>query len=180
MALRPGTMPLHFKGYILIPFALFLTLNLAEIRDMFMPAAVERVSRSVMLVKRDINTRVDGVRPESVLREALKETSTCYYNYLASSFTLRAIIRPGEVIMTRKPEVVALITESYALRFPFTAKTEEFKKFIDDRGVDYILLDGCYDETRRFLIPFVEENSDMFSVWMYEGKNTGILKVEGK
>jgi hypothetical protein len=54
------------------------------------------------------------------------------------------------------------------------------KKFIDDREVDYILLDGCYDETREFLIPFVEENSDMFSVWMYEGKNTGILKLAGE
>jgi hypothetical protein len=89
MALRPGTMPLRFKGLIVIPFALFLALNIVEIREMFTPGtAAERVSRSVTLVNRDIFLRVDEMRPEAVLRETFKETSPCYYNYLVSAFTL--------------------------------------------------------------------------------------------
>jgi hypothetical protein len=170
--------PMHMRGYMLIPFALFLVLNVFEIRDMFRPGKVsEKLSGSVSLLKRDLSSRYDEVRPETVLKGVFLKTRPCYYDYMLNAHILKELSRPGDLILTRKPELVALITGSYAMKFPYTDDGKVLMKFIDDKGVDYILLDGCFDETRKFLIPFVEKYSDRFSVWVHEDKNTGILKL---
>jgi 4-amino-4-deoxy-L-arabinose transferase-like glycosyltransferase len=176
---RPG--PLVERGHFIIPFALFLALNIAEIGEKFMPQeAARKVSRSVGLVKSDLFTRVEEVEQNAVLREYLLKTSPCYYSYIATAFFLRDVTRPGDVIMTRKPEITALITGRYAIKFPYTTDESVMFNLIEGQGVDFVLLDGCYDETREYLIPFVERHDEKFLVWMSEGRHTGILKLKGK
>jgi hypothetical protein len=177
--LRPGHVPV--TGYILIPFVLFLALNIAEERDMFMPGtAVKRISRSVNLLKTDFFLSADEVRPETVLGGDFKETSPCYHDYLRSAYLLKELSGPGDVILTRKPELTALLTGRYALKFPFTDNTKALMRFIEGNGVDHILLDGCYFETRQYLVPFVNEYSERFKMWTADGRDTGILSYMGR
>ncbi len=180
--LSKGLRPDGLKGpYILIPFLLFLFLNVAEIRGMLIPAkAAERVAHSAVLLKRDLFVPAEGLRPDAVLRGAFKETRPCYYDYMLSAHMLKRLSAPEDVIMTRKPELTSLITGSYAVKFPFTEDRKSILRFVEKNGVDFVLIDGCFMETRKYLLPFVNENRENFKAFRADGKDTGILSYGGR
>jgi hypothetical protein len=103
--LRKGLRPDGLKGpYILIPFVLFLFLNISEIRGMLIPAkAAQRMAHSAVLLKRDLFVPVEGLSPDAILRGGFKETRPCYYDYMLSAYMLKRLLAPEDVIMTRKP-----------------------------------------------------------------------------
>jgi hypothetical protein len=82
--------------------------------------------------------------------------------------------------MTRKPELTSLITGSYAVKFPFTEDREVILRFVEKNGVDFVLIDGCFIETRKYLLPFVNENRENFKAYRADGKDTGILSYGGR
>jgi hypothetical protein len=165
------------KRSILIPCGIILILNCMEngrmVRSPFIPG---NVRTSMNLLSTNLFKRVERVELDVVTTEYFRKEVSCYHQYLESASLLGEISDPGEVIMTRKPEVVSLITERYAVNFPYSADREAMMKFMEDNGVNYILLDGCYEETGKYLIPFLQENTDRFSVWMHDDGYTGILK----
>jgi hypothetical protein len=142
------------------------------------------VAHSAVLLKRDLFVSVEGLReglrPDAVLRGAFKETRPCYYDYMLSAHMLKRLSAPEDVIMTRKPELTSLITGSYAVKFPFTEDRKSILRFVEENGVDFVLIDGCFMETRRYLLPFVNENRENFKAYRADGKDTGILSYGGR
>jgi hypothetical protein len=166
------------KKLFFIPCFFFLMINIVEIRAMVWPPSVPgKVHRSMGLLSANLFKRVERVELDVMTNEYFKTEVPCYHQYLHAAHTIGEISGPGEVIMARKPGVAALVSGRHALRFPYTRDKAMMLKFIEDNGVVYILLDGCYEETENYLVPFLEENTDRFSVWMHED-NTGILKLK--
>ena len=89
---------------------------------------------------------------------------------------MRSEMAHGEVIAARKPEVVALITGGHAVKFPFTNDHSAMDRFVEEGGVDYLLLDSCYPESKEFLTPYVASRPERFKPLLDDKKGTAIFK----
>lgn len=166
-----------FRPAMLIPLSLLLAMNIAEIKKMVLPsAAIERLEFVMNEFSENIARRVDYLTPEALVAD-FAEKSPCYRQYMMTAYYLRAGMNGNEVIMTRKPEIVSLITGGYAVRFPFTQKADEMLRFMEEKKVAYVLVDGCYHEAGLYLRPFMDARPEMFKVLTEDTKGTLLAEV---
>lgn len=158
---------------------IFLVFNTVEVRDMFKPSFIAKRYGAVSgLIARDFGRKIERIEPAAFgAGTSNEEYGECYRRYTDTAFEMRDVLNPDDIVMTRKPEVVSLITGGYALRFPFTKDKERTGAFIAEKGVDYILLDTCNPEGREYLVPYIIENSSKFSVLSSGPAGAELLKV---
>ncbi len=158
----------------------FLVINIVEVRDMLLPSFVAKRFEAVSgLIARDFGRKIERIEPAAFeSSSSYEEYGECYQRYTATAFEMRDVLNPDDIVMTRKPEVVSLITGGYALRFPFTKDKEKTGAFIAEKGVDYILLDTCNPEGREYLVPYIIENSSKFTVLSAGPAGAELLKVK--
>jgi hypothetical protein len=144
-------------------FIVLLALNAASIKTMFWPPFfLERVSSLARRVPEYLSGGFDPVTPESMATAHFKGGMPCYERYLLDSFRLRDVLGPGDVVMARKPEVTAIITGGKTVRYPYTADADGMRGFMDHMGVTYVLADGCFMETEKYLKPFMAADRSSF------------------
>jgi hypothetical protein len=137
-----------------------------------------KTESSFAIIGENFFKRADSVELESVNVPIFRNYVPCYDYYLKGAEMLTFASGPKDVIMTRKPEVVSLISGRYAMRFPYTPKEELIFEFIKNYGVTHILLDNCYAETKNYIFPIAEKHKDKFTVWVApDGTHSGILKL---
>lgn len=171
----------RLKIYALLPCLLFPAVNLVEIRELFLPtAAVKRLSGGLGLLRDGLVKKAEAVSPEDVAYGHFLKTKPCYAGYIAGAFYLKGILRKDDVVLARKPDMVSLVTGGYAVRFPYTADDGAMEKFIEENGVTFILVDACYEETRRFLAPFISKRRDRFHTLSDDANGTALLRYTGK
>jgi len=169
---------LTLKGAV-IPLALFLlVLNLVDIRMFLTPAAVKRVASVLASMPSNLSNRSPELTPR--LLGDFSKTAPCYNTYLAAAIELRKVLAPGDVVMTRKPEIVSLITGGYAVRFPFTSNEDIMMEFMEKSKVAYVLLDGCFKEAGEYVVPVVMARKERFTVLLNGQDGTAVLKLARK
>ncbi len=168
-----------FRPAMLIPLSMLLAMNFAEIKDMVWPsAAIKRLESVRAAFSENIARRVDYLTPEALAADYFAEKSPCYRQYMMTAYYLRAGMNSNEVIMTRKPEIVSLITGGYAVRFPFTNNADEMLGFMKEKKVAYVLVDGCFPEAGLYLKPFMDAHPEMFKVMTEDTKGTLLVEVK--
>ncbi len=147
---------------VLVPLLLLLTLNVYEKRGMLIPPwSVEKLYYSMGVFYKDSFRYFEHAELDTVTNPLFRTYFPCYHNYLQAAYYLREMAPEKTRIMTRRPEVVALLSERWAIRFPYTKDAERMASYIEHTDTDYILTDSCYPETRTFLVPFIKEARDL-------------------
>jgi 4-amino-4-deoxy-L-arabinose transferase-like glycosyltransferase len=168
------------KMFILIPcafFFFFLSVNLVEIRAMVWPPALPgNLRSSTEILSANLFKRVDKVELDMVTSEYFMNEVPCYHKYLERAHIVGEISVSGEVIMARKPEMAAIVSGRHSVGFPFSSDTSKIYDVFNVMGVDYIVLDSCYEETREYLAPFITEHIELFEVWRDDDGDMAILR----
>jgi hypothetical protein len=164
---------------VLFPVAIFILFNLAQISGrVFSPDALRQIVRSSAIVGENIFKRVESVELTSASTPYFERFLPCYHQYLKGAKTLTLASGPDDIIMTRKPEVVSLISGRKVIRFPYSTNEKTLFRFMEDNKVTHILLDNCYSETKRYLVPVTEKYKERFTVWVTADKaHSGILRI---
>lgn len=163
--------------YMIVPSVLFLAMNVFEIRDAVWPAEMaKRGYAAAGILAGNAAKRIDGVTPESMAADYFSRNVPCYGQYISAAFELKDISGPQDVAMARKPELIALVTGGYAVRFPFTEKKEEVLRFIEEKGVSYVVMDACWAEGARYIKPAVDENPGRFERVFDDSKGTALYR----
>ncbi len=158
--LNPGGTGL--KAILWVPLFLLLFVNVYEKRGMLLPhRAIQKVAYSVELFYTEAGRYIEHVELDAVTTPLFQRYFPCYHNYLLSSYSLRELAPEGTLVVTRRPEMVALVSERRAVRFPYTLDEGRMLSYLKKLDVDYILTDSCFPETARFLIPFVKRAVDV-------------------
>jgi 4-amino-4-deoxy-L-arabinose transferase-like glycosyltransferase len=169
------------KRFSLVPCLVFLLINLFVVREsLWPPTLIERVQTKKGLVSTHLFKRVDEVELDTMTTEHFTREIPCFHDYIESAFLLGGISGPNDVIIARKPELVYIITGSHAVNFPFTGDREVILELIEAKGVDYVLLDRCFVETEKYLLPFINEHPESFKPYLAGGKDTDILIYTGR
>lgn len=115
---------------------------------------------------------------EDIGAERFREDIPCYYNYLHAAGWLGGNLTEGDVVATRKPEIVYLVTGGPTVRFPYTKDAAMMEGFMRDKGVSRVLLDACYEETDRYMRAFALARPDSFRVLLTDNGGTAVLAVQ--
>ncbi|MCC6501762.1 MAG: hypothetical protein IT362_01335 [Deltaproteobacteria bacterium] len=165
------------RGLIIAPL-IFFVFNSAEIADRVSSQGgwsfdgVKKISEGrLFLDVRDPSTEDIGV-------ERFEETFPCYYTYLHAAFRMKETLSDRDVVMTRKPEEVYLITGRPTIRFPYTSKASLMEGYMRENRVNYILLDSCYEETDRYMRSYVLSKPGSFRVLLTDNRGTALLRVQ--
>lgn len=160
-----------------IPFLVLLPINLFSIKDRLWPyEAAARADAALVKLAGSYGKRVEAPAPGAFALDWFERNLPCYTHYMEGAFFLRSEMAQGEVIAARKPEVVALITGGRAVRFPFTNDHSAMHRFVEEGGVDYLLLDSCYPESKDFLLPYIVSRPERFKPLPFGKKDTAIFK----
>jgi 4-amino-4-deoxy-L-arabinose transferase-like glycosyltransferase len=169
------------KRFSLVPCLVFLLINLFVVRHaLWPPTLIERVRTTTGLVSDHLFKRVDEAELHTMTTEHFTREIPCFHDYIESAFLLGGISEPDDIIIARKPELVYIITGSHAVNFPFTGKSEVLIEHFEAKGVDYVLLDRCFVETGKYLLPFINEHPESFKPYLAGGKDTDILIYTGR
>jgi hypothetical protein len=164
-----------------VPCLVFLLINLFVVRHaLWPPTLIERVRTTTGLVSDHLFKRVDEAELHTMTTEHFTREIPCFHDYIESAFLLGGISEPDDIIIARKPELVYIITGSHAVNFPFTGKSEVLIEHFEAKGVDYVLLDRCFVETGKYLLPFINEHPESFKPYLAGGKDTDILIYTGR
>ncbi|MBI5233566.1 MAG: glycosyltransferase family 39 protein [Deltaproteobacteria bacterium] len=152
----------RFKGAVLLPFLLLLFFNVFEKKNFFRPDAVfQKAKVSTELLSADLLKRKADVSPWSIGLEYFGAVP-CYQRYLISSYMLKESMDKDDVVITRKPDLVRLISGRFAKRFPYTLDRKDMEDLLRQKEATHILSDSCYPETERYLMPYLNENPERF------------------
>ena len=139
---------------VLFPVCIFTIFNLAQIRGrVFSPGALRQIVRSYAILGENIFKRIESVELASASTPYFERYLPCYHQYLKGAKTLTLASGPDDIIMTRKPEVVSLISGRKVIRFPYSSNEKTLFRFMEDNKVTHILLDNCYSETKKYIVP---------------------------
>lgn len=157
---------------------LFLAINIFTIREtLWPPALIKNISNSIGQFQ-DLGQKIENPAPELFAMDYFEANSPCYSHYLSRAFSLKGKLTTGNVVLTRKPEVISLITGNPAVKFPFTNDNEKIKTLMENYHVDYVLLDSCYPEAKEFMMPYVSQNQNQFEVIPTDFRDTLLLKIK--
>ena len=164
---------------VFFPVCIFILLNLAQISGrLISPTALKRIVRSSFILKENFFKRVEVVELKNVTTPFFEHYVPCYHRYLEGAKRLAIATGPDDIVMTRKPEVVSLLSGRYAMRFPYSSNEKLILEFMEENGVNHILLDTCYKETKKYIFPLTEKYNKDFTVWLAaDGTHTGIVRL---
>jgi hypothetical protein len=142
---------------------ILLAFDLLGQRELLLSSSIsDRIHESTVILRKDIFKKYDTVSAGVVLKPGMTAIYPCMVRYIYSSYFLKSILRHGEVATTRKPWLTALITGGYVLKYPFTNNPEKMLQFFIREKIDYVIVDGCYQETRNYIIPFIRKYRKRF------------------
>ena len=85
-------------------------------------------------------------------------------------------------IICRKPELLYMMSGyHHANSFPYYASTEEIMNLIDDRSIEYVLLDVMYSHAYRTVYPAIVGHPDRFRLvrtWSENGNDSPTMLVQ--
>jgi hypothetical protein len=98
-------------------------------------------------------------------------------NYLYLSRRIGEISPPDTAVIARKGTLAALYSGRPAKTYPYSSDFEVQRKYILDNEIDYVIIDGMFRDTANYMVPFVQENRQAFTIVERKG-NAFLLKVD--
>lgn len=105
--------------------------------------------------------------------------ASLWANYLHLSQMIGQLTPSDAVVIARKPTLTALYSGRRTIGYPRHRGFNKQQDNITKNAVDYILVDGMFADTEKFLIPYIKLHSDGFGIVAKKGK-AYLLKVLDK
>ncbi|MBL3657838.1 hypothetical protein [Fulvivirga sediminis] len=94
--------------------------------------------------------------------QAKKEYSPAWKNYFAMGTWLKRNVKEKVTVSCGKPVLFYLYSDTYTSRYKFAQDPEELIKDLEEREVDYVVIDQVYGNTFRYLLPAVRKHPERF------------------
>jgi 4-amino-4-deoxy-L-arabinose transferase-like glycosyltransferase len=85
---------------------------------------------------------------------------------------------PSSLIMWPKAGLRYMLSKRRGVGLPSTSDETRILKIIDERGVDYLVIDSFSDKAIRYLNPLIAEHPERFSL-LFQNGTSAIYRVEG-
>ncbi|HHL39485.1 MAG TPA: hypothetical protein ENJ37_03160 [Deltaproteobacteria bacterium] len=159
--------------------AAFLMINVYQSSHLFSPLrAAGKLARSASLLAGELATRRERMGIEDVAVRSPSGALRCYDSYFSLAASLDGLVPADGVILTRKPELVSLLSGRLAVRYPFTRRAELFDDFVERASVTHILVDGCYKGTRRFVYPFLARERRRLELLRSDDSGAALIRLK--
>ena len=110
--------------------------------------------------------------------QAKEKNSPGWNNYFEMAKWLDRNVNGEAVVACGKPSLFHLYANKYTLRYKF-ANPEEVLKHLEERQVDYVVIDQVYGNTLRYLLPAVQQYPERFQqVQHLTNPDTYLLKFK--
>ncbi|WP_375579681.1 glycosyltransferase family 39 protein [Marivirga tractuosa] len=112
-----------------------------------------------------------------------KTAKTDYYpalnNYFKIANWLSRNVRQDVVVSCAKPALLYLKAKTFTMRYKFDQNPDELIQDLEDKQVDYVVLDQFYKNTYKYLVPAIRAYPQRFQkVIEFEKPNTYLLKFK--
>ena len=97
-------------------------------------------------------------------------------NYFYISNIIGQLTPPDAVIIARKATLSALYSGRRTIGYPLYRNFDKQQNNITKNDVDYILLDGMFVDTEKYLMPYIKSHADAFHIIAKKGR-AYLLKV---
>lgn len=163
----------------LIPFLMFCALwGLYELLNILLTKANSSLNPLILLILALLN-----FSPIQELKARAKAPyPPAWKNYFDLAEYAQKNVSPNDVICCRKPFMFYVFSKRYTCYYKNTPDKEEFLKVLDERSVDYVVLEQLgFGSTARYLYPVIKEYQEKFPV-VYQLPNpaTYLLKYNPK
>ncbi len=112
--------------------------------------------------------------------KAKADYNSNWENYFSLAKGLKKSGESNVVVSCRKPTLFYLYSNTYTTRYKYTEDEEDFIADLENRKVDYVVLDQLgYSSTFRYLYPVIENNTDRFKM-ISQMKNPDTYLLEFK
>ncbi|UII22178.1 hypothetical protein [Fulvivirga ligni] len=94
--------------------------------------------------------------------DAKAAISPAWKNYFAAADWIKKNSKEKVTVACGKPMLFYLYSDSYTLRYKFEQDPEALIKDLEEREVDYVVIDQVYGNTFRYLLPAVRKHPERF------------------
>ncbi len=101
-------------------------------------------------------------------------------NYFYLSRLIGQLTPPDTVILARKSTLSALHSGRRTIGYPLYRDFDKQQNNIIENDVDYILVDGMFVDTEKYLIPYLKSHSNYFRIIAQKGKAFLLKVLKGK
>jgi len=121
-----------------------------------------------------------AISPVNALNKSAKAPySPAWKNYFNTAKWVNQNL-PGEVVIScGKPALFYLQAETYTMRYKFAQNPNELIKDLEEKQVDYVVVDQVYGNTFRYLVPAIRQYPDRFEQVLHlKNPDTYLLKFK--
>ncbi len=116
--------------------------------------------------------------PVSALNKQAKAAYTpAWKNYFAVAKWVNRNLDDGVVVSCGKPALFYLEAETFTMRYKFAQNPDELIKDLEEKQVDYVVVDQVYGNTYRYLVPAIRKYPNRFEQVLHlQNPDTYLLK----
>jgi len=112
-------------------------------------------------------------------KEAKAPYSPAWKNYFAMAKWVDRNLDEGVVVSCGKPALFYLHADTYTMRYKFAQNPNELIKDLEDKKVDYVVVDQVYGNTFRYLVPAIRQYPGRFEQVLHlKNPDTYLLKFK--
>lgn len=121
-----------------------------------------------------------SISPVNALNEQAKAPYTpAWKNYFAMAKWVNRNLDNGVVISCGKPALFYLEAETFTMRYKFAQNPAELIKDLEEKQVDYVVVDQVYGNTFRYLVPAIRQYPNRFEQVLHlKNPDTYLLKFK--
>lgn len=118
------------------------------------------------------------ISPVNKLNASAKASySAAWENYFNTARWAKRNLDADAVISCGKPALFYLYANTYTMRYKFAQNSQELIENLEDRGVDYVVVDQVYGNTFRYLVPAIRQYPERFEQVLHlKNPDTYLLK----
>lgn len=148
----------------LIPFFIFfIVLGLYDLVNRFVTQKIFNAKLNALLLLPIVFLYIG--KTKALNKEAEGVYIPAVANYFKVAEWTKNNLPKDAVVCCRKPSLFAIYSGGYASYYMNTPDEEQFIKHLDEKGVDYIVLDNMgYTSTSKYLYPVIQNNPLSFPV----------------
>ena len=100
-------------------------------------------------------------------------------NYFSMAKWVNRNLDDGVVVSCGKPALFYLEAETFTMRYKFAQNPAELIKDLEEKKVDYVVVDQVYGNTFRYLVPAIRQYPNRFEQVLHlQNPDTYLLKFK--
>ncbi|MEP2773673.1 MAG: glycosyltransferase family 39 protein [Fulvivirga sp.] len=121
-----------------------------------------------------------SISPVNALNEQAKASySPAWKNYFSMAKWVNRNLDDGVVVSCGKPALFYLEAETFTMRYKFAQNPAELIKDLEEKQVDYVVVDQVYGNTFRYLVPAIRQYPNRFEQVLHlQNPDTYLLKFK--